>query len=189
MSAEEDVRRFDVAVYQSGLVRFAQRVAHLPQDVNSPFGRHWTEAIDQRLQVESVEQLHHVIERTVCRYTEIVQLDRVRRAERCGGLRLALEARPQQMVTLGARAAQGFRTHQLDRRWARQQAMSGQPDLSHAALIEPLHQLIAAELPGTGDLGAELVDDVRADSGNQYDEEIRQHEHEEEAQRCEAHLS
>ena len=83
------------------LVRLGQRVAHLPQQVDGPLGRQRAEPLDQRVQVEPVQQLHHVVERAVVGHAEVVELDGVRRAQRRGGLGLALEARLQLGVSEG----------------------------------------------------------------------------------------
>ena len=50
-----------------------------------------TEAPHERVGVESVEQLHHVVERAVVGDAEIEELHGVRRAEAGDDLRLALE--------------------------------------------------------------------------------------------------
>ena len=92
------------------------------------------------------EQFHHVVERAVLRDAEVEDLNRVRRAERGGGLRLALEAAKRHAALPARCARRAPRAHQLDRRIAGEQAMLGAPHLAHAAVPELLDQVIAAEL-------------------------------------------
>ena len=42
--ADEDVRGFDVAMHQAARLGLGQRVTHLAQQVDGPFGRGWPEA-------------------------------------------------------------------------------------------------------------------------------------------------
>ena len=75
----------------------ASERADLAQEVDDPLRRQRPELLDQRLEVEAVEQLHHVVERAVVGDAEVVELHRVRRRERGGGARLALEAAHEQL--------------------------------------------------------------------------------------------
>ena len=61
------------------------------------------EALDQRLQVDAVEQLHHVVEGAFARDAEVVELDRVRGAQRRRGARLAREQSQQPLRILRVR--------------------------------------------------------------------------------------
>jgi hypothetical protein len=71
----------------------------------------------------------------------------VRRAQRGGRLRLALEAFEDVDDRAAAdRAAEGVGADQLDRRLSPQQAMARPPDVAHAAVAEPLDELVATEL-------------------------------------------
>ena len=63
--AHVDVGRLDVAMHQPLRVRFGQRMAHLAQQEHGALGGHRTELPDQRLEVATVEQLHHVVERAL----------------------------------------------------------------------------------------------------------------------------
>jgi len=78
VAAEKDVRRLDVAMDQAARLGLRERVADLPQDVHHPFRRERSAAPDERLQVEPLEQLHHVVERAVAGDAEVEQVHRVR---------------------------------------------------------------------------------------------------------------
>ena len=56
-----------------------------------PLGRLRAEARDDAVQVESVEQLHDVVEAAAVVHAEVVQLHRVRRPQTGSHLRFALE--------------------------------------------------------------------------------------------------
>ena len=58
-------------------MRLLQGIADLSQYVDDAAGRQRAILADQRLQVHAVEKLHHEVERSVFRHTEIVQLDGV----------------------------------------------------------------------------------------------------------------
>ena len=55
---------------------FSQRVTHLREHVNGAFDRHRAKPIDQRLEIEAVEQFHHVVERALGD-PEVVELNGV----------------------------------------------------------------------------------------------------------------
>ena len=67
------------------------------EEVDRALGRHRAEALDQRVEVHAVEQLHHVVERAVVGHAEVVELHRVRRLEPGGRARLALEPAEQEL--------------------------------------------------------------------------------------------
>ena len=73
-------------------VRLLQRLAGLAEQVNGALRGHRAEPLDQRLQIEPVQQLHDEEEGSVVGHPEIVQTDGVRGAERRGRLGLAAEA-------------------------------------------------------------------------------------------------
>jgi hypothetical protein len=52
-------------------------VAHLSQEVDGSLRRNRTEALDQHFNVESIEELHDVIEGAVDGDAEIEELDRL----------------------------------------------------------------------------------------------------------------
>src|SRR5215211_1987536 len=79
-----NVGRFDVAMDQPTLVGFGQGLADLLQDVNGPGRREWTVLLYQSLQIHSIQEFHHIVERAVPGYSEVVQLNGMRRPEICG---------------------------------------------------------------------------------------------------------
>ena len=89
---EEDVGGLDVAMDEPGRFGFGQRMAHLSKDVDGAFGRDRAEALDQLVRINSVEQLHHVIERAVLGDAEVEQRHRVGRSELGDDLRFPLES-------------------------------------------------------------------------------------------------
>ena len=78
LSAQEDVRRLDVPVNETGVVRFGEGMAHLAHDVDDPGWWHRAVLLDQTVQVLSIQQFHHVVEGPVRRDAVVVDLDRVR---------------------------------------------------------------------------------------------------------------
>ena len=58
--------------------------------------------LDERIEVEAVEQLHHVKETAVARDAEVPELHGVRRAQLRRDLRFALEA-PHRQLAVGPR--------------------------------------------------------------------------------------
>jgi hypothetical protein len=77
VAAQEDVGWLDVAVHQAAGLGLRQRVTHLAQQVDRPFGRGRPEVPEQRVGIEPVEQLHHIVEGAVGGDAEIEQLHRV----------------------------------------------------------------------------------------------------------------
>ena len=156
--ADHHVRRLDVAVDQAVRVRVLQRGADLAQDVDDPLRRQRPVLPDQGVEVEPVEQLHHVVQPAVLGDAEIVELHRVRRRERGGGARLALEA-PHQQLGIARHRAQRPLADELDRRRPDQQAMARAPDLAHPAPADLLLEQVLPQLARLGDLLAESVQD------------------------------
>ena len=78
---------------------------------------------DQGLEVETVEQLHHVVQPAVFGDTEVVELHRVRRRERGGGARLALEAHHEKLG-ITRRSSRRLLADELDRRRPDQQPVA-----------------------------------------------------------------
>ena len=74
------------------VVGVVERVAGVEQEMGGPLRGHGPEAADERLQVEPVQDLHHVVERPLPRHPEVVQVHGVGRVKGGGGLGLALEA-------------------------------------------------------------------------------------------------
>ena len=95
-----------------------------------------TELAHERFEVAPGEQLHHVVEGPFLRDAEVEHLDRVRRAQCRGCLRLAFEATECELGFIVVARAEDFGAHQLDRGVAREQAMFGAPDFAHPAVPE-----------------------------------------------------
>ena len=81
LPARIDVGRLDVAVDESRVMCFGQRVGQLIQDVHDPLWWQRSKLLHQLIEIEPIEQFHHIVERPVIRHSEIVDLDRVWRAE------------------------------------------------------------------------------------------------------------
>src|SRR5262249_16541873 len=76
--------------------------------------------------------------------------------------------------------AEHFGTHQLDGGRTRQEPVLRLPHLTHAALTQPLDELIASEFASPIELRAEVVYHACADVCDKHDEEEWQHEEHEE---------
>src|SRR5262245_17812029 len=92
IAAEEDIGRLDVAVHKSARLGLGERVTHLPEDVDDAFGWYRAETTDQRVGIDSVEQLHRVIEGPVHRGPEVEQRHGVGRSKPRDHLRFTLES-------------------------------------------------------------------------------------------------
>ncbi len=79
--AGKNVRWLYVSVDQASRVGFGQRLTGLPQQMHRPLRRYRAVSLDQRLQVETIEELHDEKEGAVLRDAEVVEIDGVRRAE------------------------------------------------------------------------------------------------------------
>ena len=64
----------------------------LPQEVDGPFRRHRSVPLHQCLEVEAVQQLHHVVEAAIVGDAKVEELHGMRRRETGGELRLVLES-------------------------------------------------------------------------------------------------
>ena len=104
---DEQIRRLDVTVHQPVLVRFSERPARLAQEHDDPLGGLRSEPGDDLLQVETLEQLHDVVEAAAVVHAEIVELHGVRRAQAGRHLRFALEAPHQLLVARRPAARRG----------------------------------------------------------------------------------
>src|SRR6478672_10184999 len=96
---------------------------------------------DQGIEIETVEQLHHVVQPAVLRGAEVVELHGVRRLERSGGAGFPLEAAEEQVGIAGY-----LGPDELDRRRTDQQAVPRSPDLPHPATTDLLLEHVLAEL-------------------------------------------
>ena len=172
-AADVHVRGLDVAVHEAPRVRFSKRVADLPQQVRDAICRQRAEVADQRLEVASDQQLHHVVERPIVGEAEVEQIDRVGRIEDSSRLRLSLESAQHGTGILLARQAQHFRTHELDRRRPHKQPMLGAPYLAHSSVAELLHQLVAAQLACVGDSAPHAMQRDRWQHGDDGAEVVR----------------
>ena len=88
----DDVARLDVAMNEPDAMRFAQRLAHLPQKVNGPRGRQGAVLLHQILQIHSRQVFHDVIKRAVLRVAVVEDLDRVPMGQSRGRAHFALKA-------------------------------------------------------------------------------------------------
>ena len=89
---DEQVGGLDITVHEPVLMRFGERPARLAQEHRDPLGGLRSEPGDDLVQVETLEQLHDVVEAAAVVHAEIVELHGVRRAQAGGHLRFALEA-------------------------------------------------------------------------------------------------
>ena len=145
-AADVDIGRLDVAMDEAARVRVGQRVAHLAEQEHRAFGGQRTEFPDQRFEVASGQQLHHVVERAIVGQAEVEQLNRVRGAEGRGRLGFALEPAHHELGFVGAARAEHFGPYELDGRVPGEQPVLRPPDLAHAAVAEPLDQPVAAQI-------------------------------------------
>ena len=141
--AHVEVGRLDVAVDEPGAVRLLERAARLADEVDRTLGQERTEAADQLVEIEPLEHLHDVVERSVLADPEIVEPDRVRREQARGRPGLALEALAHRLA-VGHRQEVG--AHQLDRRRPGEELVASAPHLAHPARPELLDQPIRADL-------------------------------------------
>ena len=108
----------------------------------------------QGVEIETVEQLHDVVEPAVFSGAEVVELYRVGRLERGSGPGLALEAPEQQLAV-----ARHLGTDELDRRRPDQEPVACPPDLAHSAAADLLFENVLAQFVGFGDLLPQSVGD------------------------------
>ena len=158
--ADHDVGRLDVAVDQVHAVGLAQRRADLAQEVDDARRRQRAVALDDLLERQSRQVLHHVVEGAVVGVAVVVDLHRVPVGEPGGGPHLALEAGERVGV------AGPIGPDQLDRHRLLEQQVLGQVDLAHPAGAEPPYQLVLPEPPRFGDLLAQLRQLGRAEDGD-----------------------
>ena len=145
-------------MHQTVPVRVLKRRAHLAQEVDDPLRRQRPVLPDQGIEVETVEQLHHVVEPAVLGDAEVVELHRVRGREGSGGARLTLEAHDQKLGIARHRARR-LLADELDRRRPDQQPVARAPDLAHTTPTDLLLEQVLSQLTRLGDLPAEPVQD------------------------------
>src|SRR5205814_9642901 len=117
-----------------------------------------SELVDERLQIATREQLHHIVKSSLVGHAEVEEPDRVGRAE-CGrGLCFPFEPAENQSG-LGRRArAEDFRPYQLDGRAPREQAMIRPPYFSHSAATQQLDELVTSQFARRPNLASEPVE-------------------------------
>ena len=139
-------------MHQPVAVRVLERGADLAQDVDDPLRGQRPVLPDQGIEIQAVEQLHHVVQPAVLGGAEVVELHRVRGLERGGSAGFPLEAPEEQLGIAGH-----LRSDELDRRRPDQQAVARPPDLAHPAAADPLLEDVLTQLIGFGDLLAKSV--------------------------------
>ena len=122
-------------------MRFSERPARLAQEHRDPFGGLWSEPGDDLMQVETLEQLHDVVEAAAVVHPEIVELHGVRRAQAGGHLRFALEA-PHELFLAPPRPR--VVANEFDGRRASQKPVLAQPHLAHSPRAQGRHEPVAA---------------------------------------------
>ena len=145
---------------EADAVGFAQRLTHLPKQVNGPLGRHGTILLDQLLQVHSRQVFHDVIKRPVFRVAVVKDLDCVPMGQGRRRLHFAFKANqgPGIAGLVGADELDGARPAQED--------MFGQVDRPHAAEAQNLFEPILTDALGLVCLFLQLTDLVRAEHGD-----------------------
>src|SRR6185436_6377855 len=83
---QENVGWLDVAMDETAGFSLREGMTHLTQHVDGSLRRDRSRATHELVDVESVEQLHHVVERAVGGDAEIEELHCVRRSEPCRDL-------------------------------------------------------------------------------------------------------
>jgi hypothetical protein len=68
----------DVAVHEAAGFGLRKRVAHLAEQVDRPLGRHGPVALHKPVEIEAVEQFHHIIESAIVGDAEVPELYGVR---------------------------------------------------------------------------------------------------------------
>ena len=132
----------------------------LPGLMDRPVGQERAVLLDELLERQAGQVLHHVVEGAVVRVAVVVDLDGVRVAERGGGLDLALEP-PHKLRVTGP-----VGTDQLDGAGAAQEDVLREIDLAHAPRPQTLLELVLAELAGLQGLLPQPLDAMRAVDGN-----------------------
>src|SRR6185503_2142235 len=100
-AGQENVVGLDVTVDEAALVGFGQRSADLPQNVDDTAFWKAPVLVHERIEAQTVEKLHRVVEQPFRRASEIVERNRIGMRELAGQLHLALETRDGSLVRLG----------------------------------------------------------------------------------------
>ncbi len=169
-ATQHHVLRLHVAVDHPVLVRFAQRRADLPQDVDHAPRRHGPGVRHQLGERHAVEVLHHVIRLALARAPEIVDPDGVRVQQLARDLHFLLEP-------VHEFVGRHVLLQDLDRGRAFEQRVPRKVDRRHAAFADLALQRVgtealqAAELP----LQAAQRDRRRERGGQRHDDEPGDH--------------
>src|SRR5437899_1560685 len=129
--------------------------------MDGPLGRDGSGAANELVRVESIEQLHHVIEHTIVGHAEVEEIDGMRRAEAGDDLRFALEAPPRAVGYAGILMSAERRANELDRGGSRQHAMPRPPDLAHAAFAQFLDEPVTSHFARCAELAPQPPQKVR----------------------------
>ena len=150
---------------QAGLVRLAEGIARLAQEVDDPTRRQRAMAIDQFLKAQAGQIFHHIIKSAVLGAAVVEDLDRV--PVRQPGRRPHLELEPGQYPGLLRQAG----ANQLDGAGPFQKLVLGEVNLAHPPGPQLLREVILVQPPGPELLLAKRVDGVCAEDrrhGAQY---------------------
>src|SRR6185436_4321644 len=101
-----------------------------------------SEAVHDALEVETLQQLHHVVEAAALIHAEVVELHGMRRAQTRRHLCLALESTDE---LLARRARLHLLSNQLDGGRTRKELVLREPDFAHAAGSERRNQAVTAD--------------------------------------------
>src|SRR5687768_11519560 len=113
-------------MHESSLVSLGERPARLTQEHDYALGWLGTETSDDVVQIESIQELHHVVEATGLVDAEIVELHGMRRPQSRGHLCFALEPSNQ---LLARRSRRDVVTNELYRRRTDEKPVPCEPDL------------------------------------------------------------
>src|SRR5262249_7176573 len=136
-AAHEDVDRLDVAMDEAAVMRLAERVTYLSQQIHHAIGLHRSEHVDEPFEADAVQELHHVVEIAVFGHAEVVHVDGVRRSERRLSLGSALDPPHDRLAGTWTGPEYVF-ADQFDRGRPSQQPMLGAPHFPHAAFADRL---------------------------------------------------
>src|SRR5947207_550356 len=71
----------EIAVNHAVTVCVRERTAHLSQDVRNPCRRLRPKFLNQRFEINSIQQLHYIVKNSILGDTEVVQFHRMRRPQ------------------------------------------------------------------------------------------------------------
>ena len=123
-------------------MRLGKRTARLAEEHDHAFRRLRSEAAHDVLQVETLQQLHDVVEGAGVVDAEVVELHGMRRPQPGRDLRFALET-ADQLFPRGA--LRRFLPNQLHRRGTGEEPVLRQPHFAHAAGSQLRDQAVAAD--------------------------------------------